>query len=393
MSNCFSLTITRKATSRMVRLVIPRLLVVMIIITIKFDISYCASSYLQPSHSSGFTPKRQHIRTSLSVVDRYEEINTGRVNLDTYVSTSSRYHGPSLEDNEDDIVGIQGGRHRRDVSLPDGSVFDTFNLYIPFGKIEAIPIATFTNGDFDFDSGVFTAPYSGAFFFLFHGPYGNEPALISVFLSSDTVDGINRTHAELAVSSGVSGVLPVVLPLQSGDTAYVELENYPRERAKFSAVFNVFDLYHFNVPPTQQYFTPYRIRQSAFTAIWKEELPPTDREEFKFQGYYNLTINLGSNFDVATGIFTAQFHGLHAFFLSFRVFMPPGATTISVRRNDVEIVSVGATASNIDVMERASTAFVIALQAGDEIQLVKSAFTPAAYGVGDAAIAFTGFLL
>ncbi len=206
-----------------------------------FDVSHGASSYLQPSHSSAFTKKPNHIRTSLTPVDRYEEINSGIVSLDSYVSTTSRYHGPNLED-----VSAEGGRFRRDVSSPDGAVFDSFHQYVPFGKIQPIPIATFTDGDFDFDAGFFTAPYPGAYFFLYHGPFGNEPDSLTVGLVSEHFDGddtIATSHAFVNATAGVSGVLPIVLSMEQEDTAFIELKDYPRQRAKFSSIFNVFDLY------------------------------------------------------------------------------------------------------------------------------------------------------
>ncbi len=149
----------------------------------------------------------------------------------------------------------------------------------------------------------------------------------------------------------------------------------------------------FNVPPTQQYFVPSRIRQSAFTALWSTELPITDRDEFTIEGNYTTTINLGANFDITTGTFTAQFPGLHAFFLSFRVSDTPGSTVIAIRRNGVDVVSVGAGVRSSPTMDRASTAIVIDLEAGDEIQLVKESFTPEVFEAGDELLIFTGFLL
>ena len=191
-----------------------------------------SSHLLQTSHFTAFAG-RGKIRVGSDIIDQYEEINSGRITLETTTPTTVRYLSTdSGESNSDQ----EGRRFRRDASFPDGAVFDTFNNYVPFGNRGPTPLATFTESNFDFDDGVYTAPYSGTFFFLFHGPVGNEQS-ITVDLRKNSV-----SFVEMTITYGGSGAIPVILSLEAGDRVDMELSETSRIRAKFTAVFNAFDL-------------------------------------------------------------------------------------------------------------------------------------------------------
>ena len=213
----------------------PVSLLILVILAGMYELGEASSHLLQTSHFTGYTG-RGHIRVRYNPIDKYEEINSGRITPETSTPTTLRYSGPDLEESND-----KNRRSRRDVNLPDGVVFDTFDNYIPFGNRGPRPVATFTDSNFDFETGYYTAPYSGTFFFLFHGPVGNE-LLVAVDLgTTDSKEGIRTSNANMIVSHGTSGVLPVILTLNAGDTVDISFISN-RIRARFSAIFSAFDL-------------------------------------------------------------------------------------------------------------------------------------------------------
>ena len=185
-----------------------------------------------------------------------------------------------------------------------------------------------------------------------------------------------------------------------------------------------------NVSPTQLCF-PHRIRQSAFTAIWKRssiepdlrrrravETLPVLSDDFVLTNGYETIINTGAHFNSYSGKYTAEFPGLYAFFLSFRIINEDTAkmrvkrymgdlvqetysmmitrngVTVAEARADVSILQMGA--MDRFISERASTAIVLELEAGDVIQLKQPANTPILYPLdmdNDEMLIFTGFLL
>ena len=185
-----------------------------------------------------------------------------------------------------------------------------------------------------------------------------------------------------------------------------------------------------NVAPTKLCF-PHKIRQSAFTARWRltpisppdlrrrraVETLPLLQDDFVLADGYETIINTGAHFNIRSGTYTAEFPGLYAFFLSFRIINEDTAPmrvkrytgdivqetySMVITRNGVAVAEARTDVSVLHmatmdrlISERASTAVVLDLDAGDIIQLKQPANTPILFPFAsdDEMLIFTGFLL